>query len=145
LDWAIEQTEAVIAKQQRIKTGLMKDLLTSGIDEHGRVRSESTHPFKDSPLGRIPSGWGIASIGELFEQRTERGTPGLPVMSIVMNDGLVERASVERRVESNLAPEGHALVRKGDIAYNMMRMWQGVLGRASCDCLVSPRLCCLEA
>jgi type I restriction enzyme S subunit len=27
---------------------------------------------------------------------------------------------------------------KGDITYNMMRMWQGVLGRALFDCLVSP-------
>jgi type I restriction enzyme S subunit len=62
----------------------------------------------------------------------------VPVMSVVMKDGLVERASVERRVESNLPPEGHALVLEGDIAYNMMRMWQGVLGRALFDCLVSP-------
>lgn len=57
VDWAIEQTEALIAKQQRIKTGLMQDLLTRGIDEHGELRSESTHKFKDSPLGRIPVEW----------------------------------------------------------------------------------------
>src|SRR5262249_8331264 len=35
VDQAIEQTEALIAKYQRIKTGLMHDLLTRGIDEHG--------------------------------------------------------------------------------------------------------------
>jgi type I restriction enzyme S subunit len=35
IDRAIEQTEALIAKQQRIKTGLMQDLLTKGIDENG--------------------------------------------------------------------------------------------------------------
>jgi type I restriction enzyme, S subunit len=135
---AIEQTDAVIAKQQRVRTGLMQNLLTCGMDERGRVRSEKTHKFKDSALGRIPEEWRIASIGDLFEQRRERGKPGLPVMSVVMKDGLVERASVERRVESNLSAEGHALVVKGDIAYNMMRMWQGVLGRALFDCLVSP-------
>jgi type I restriction enzyme S subunit len=54
VDRAIEQTEALIAKQQRIKTGLMQDLLTRGIDEPGNLRSESTHEFKDSPLGRLP-------------------------------------------------------------------------------------------
>ena len=48
VDRAIEQTEALIAKQQRIKTGLMQDLLTRGIDEHGNLRSEQTHEFKDS-------------------------------------------------------------------------------------------------
>lgn len=54
VDRAIEQTEALIAKQQRIRTGLMQDLLTRGIDEHGNLRSEQTHQFKDSPLGRNP-------------------------------------------------------------------------------------------
>ena len=48
IDRAIAQTEAIIAKQQRIKTGLMHDLLTRGIDEHGNLRSEQTHKFKDS-------------------------------------------------------------------------------------------------
>ncbi len=57
LDQAIEQTEAIIAKQQRIKTGLMQDLLTKGIDENGNIRSEATHEFKDSSLGRIPVEW----------------------------------------------------------------------------------------
>ncbi len=59
VDRAIEQTEALIAKQQRIKTGLMQDLLTRGIDEQGNFRSEETHEFKDSPLGRIPVEWEI--------------------------------------------------------------------------------------
>jgi len=59
LDRAIEQTEAIIAKQQRIKAGLMQDLLTKGIDKHGVIRSETTHQFKDSPLGRIPVEWKV--------------------------------------------------------------------------------------
>ena len=62
VDRAIEQTEALIVKQQRIKTGLMQDLLTRGIDEHGNLRSEQTHQFKDSPLGRIPVEWEIIQI-----------------------------------------------------------------------------------
>lgn len=57
VDRSIEQTEELIAKQQRIKTGLMQDLLTRGIDEHGNIRSEATHAFKDSQLGRIPVEW----------------------------------------------------------------------------------------
>ena len=65
IDRAIEQTEALIAKQQRIKTGLMQDLLTKGIDENGNIRSEETHEFKDSPLGRIPVEWEVKSLDEL--------------------------------------------------------------------------------
>jgi len=63
VDRAIEQTEALIAKQQRIRTGLMQDLLTRGIDEHGNLRSEQTHEFKNSPLGRIPAAWEPTHIG----------------------------------------------------------------------------------
>ncbi len=62
---AIEQTEALIAKQQRLKTGLMQDLLTRGIDEHGNLRSEETHEFKDSPLGRIPVEWSVCLLDSL--------------------------------------------------------------------------------
>jgi type I restriction enzyme S subunit len=64
VDRGIEQTEALIEKQQRIKTGLMADLLTRGIDEHGNLRSEATHTFKDSPLGRIPVEWEVGVLGD---------------------------------------------------------------------------------
>src|SRR5690554_2672178 len=64
VDQAIEQTEQLIAKQQRIKTGLMQDLLTRGIDEHGNIRSEETHEFKDSPLGRIPVEWEVKPFND---------------------------------------------------------------------------------
>lgn len=66
VDRAIEQTEALIAKQQRIKTGLMQDLLTRGIDEHGNIRTEQTHEFKDSQLGRIPVEWEVESLGRVI-------------------------------------------------------------------------------
>ena len=72
-DRAIEQTEALIAKQERIKTGLMQDLLTRGIDEHGNLRSEQFHEFKDSPLGRIPVEWNpmpFGSCGQWFSGGT---------------------------------------------------------------------------
>lgn len=74
LDRAIEQTEVLIAKQQRIKTGLMQDLLTKGIDERGEIRSEATHAFKDSPLGRIPVEWDV----ELLDTLAERGSGHTP-------------------------------------------------------------------
>ncbi|MYD26756.1 MAG: restriction endonuclease subunit S [Gemmatimonadetes bacterium] len=59
VDQAIDQTEALITKQQRIRIGLMQDMLTHGIDENGNIRSEDTHKFKDSSLGRIPVEWKV--------------------------------------------------------------------------------------
>lgn len=65
LDRAIASTEQLIAKYQRIKTGLLHDLLTRGIDEHGNLRSEKTHKFKDSKLGRIPVEWEVRKIEDV--------------------------------------------------------------------------------
>ncbi|MDR4521376.1 MAG: restriction endonuclease subunit S [Nitrosomonas sp.] len=85
VDRAIEQTEALIAKQQRIKTGLMQDLLSKGIDAHGNIRSEATHAFKDSPLGRIPVEWEYALLSHFVPSAeygisTSLGDSGIPVL-----------------------------------------------------------------
>ena len=57
LDDSLSKTHSLIDKYELIKRGLMQDLLTFGIDSEGNVRSEKTHKFKDSPLGRIPEEW----------------------------------------------------------------------------------------
>ncbi len=77
-------------------------------------------------------------LGDLFKSRRQRGREGLPVLSVTMNDGLVHRDSIDRKSSGNLAPEGHLLIRKNDIAYNMMRMWQGASGLAETDGILSP-------
>ena len=68
VDQAIEQTKALIAKQQRIKIGLMQDLLTRGIDKEGKLRSEDTHEFKVSPLGRIPVDWEVKELNDMVDE-----------------------------------------------------------------------------
>lgn len=90
VDKAISETEVIIAKYNRIKTGLMQDLLTKGIDEKGNIRSEETHEFKDSPLGRIPKEWSITKLGELItaiDPQPDHRTPpqvldGIPYLGI---------------------------------------------------------------
>lgn len=79
-----------------------------------------------------------ATLGTLFRSRRERGREGLPLLSVTMSNGLVRRESRDRKTETGLTSEEHLLVRKGDIAYNMMRMWQGSFGLAEEDGLVSP-------
>jgi type I restriction enzyme S subunit len=69
IDRAIAQTEALIAKHQRIKTGLMQDLLTRGIDEHGQLRDPSTHRFKSTPLGMIPEEWETGNLYDLTDMQ----------------------------------------------------------------------------
>lgn len=77
-------------------------------------------------------------LGDFFRSRRQRGRAGLPVFSVTMDNGLVLRNTLDRKTNGDLAPEEHLLIRKGDIAYNMMRMWQGASGLAESDGIVSP-------
>jgi type I restriction enzyme, S subunit len=86
----------------------------------------------------LPEGWRQCRMGDLFESRRERGRPGLPLLSVTMNDGLVDREDLDRKQDSALTPEEHLLVKQGDIAYNMMRMWQGAFGLSDREGMVSP-------
>lgn len=67
IDEAIAKTEAVIAKLKQVRTGMLHDLLSYGLDENGQLRDPITHPeqFKDSPLGRIPKKWEIRTLDSL--------------------------------------------------------------------------------
>jgi len=65
LDTQIQKTEALIAKLEKVKEGLLHDLLTRGIDENGRLRpryEQAPELYKESPLGLIPREW-IPSSG----------------------------------------------------------------------------------
>jgi type I restriction enzyme S subunit len=77
VDKAIEDSEKLIAKYKRMKTGMMQDLLTKGIDENGNIRSEATHKFKDSPLGRIPVEWEVDVFGKYSYIKGRIGWRGL--------------------------------------------------------------------
>jgi type I restriction enzyme S subunit len=62
LDEAIEQTEALIAKMQQVKAGLMHDLFTRGVTPDGRLRptrERAPELYKESPLGWIPKEWEV--------------------------------------------------------------------------------------
>ena len=129
VDRAIEQTEALIAKQQHIKTGLMQDLLTRGVDERGNLRSEQTHKFKDSPLGRIPVEWESASLAVFVPSAeygisTSLGESGCPVLR--MNNLLDGEAELsDLKFTSAPVPE-HLWLKDGDVLFNRTNSWEHV-------------------
>tara|TARA_R110001606_G_scaffold392025_1_gene560597 strand:- start:1814 stop:3028 length:1215 start_codon:yes stop_codon:yes gene_type:complete len=65
VDEVIEKTQAQIDKLKDLKTAMMQELLTKGI---GHVE------FKDTPVGRIPVGWGLTTLGEIGKWKGG-GTP----------------------------------------------------------------------
>jgi type I restriction enzyme S subunit len=68
LDTQIQKTEALIAKLEKIKEGLLHDLLTRGIDHNGQLRpapEQAPELYKESALGLIPNDWEAKTVGEL--------------------------------------------------------------------------------
>lgn len=128
VDEAISQTEQLIAKYRRLKTGLMQDLLTKGIDEHGNIRSEETHAFKDSLLGRIPVEWEIGKLGELVsavDPQPDHRTPpaqidGVPFIGIsdFLPNGEIDTESCRKVGIAALEKQQRLFkIKKGDIIF----------------------------
>jgi type I restriction enzyme S subunit len=65
VDNLVEKTEALIAKYQAIKQGMMHDLFTRGVDEHGQLRppyEEAPEVYKESELGWVPREWEVVPL-----------------------------------------------------------------------------------
>ena len=129
LDRAIEETEALIAKQLHIKTGLMRDLLTRGVDKRGNLRSEKTHQFKDSSLGRIPVEWESASLAEFVPSAeygisSSLGESGYPVLR--MNNLLDGEAELSDLKFTDAPVPKHLWLRDGDVLFNRTNSWEHV-------------------
>ena len=75
LDEAIEQTEALIAKHQQIKAGLMHDLFTRGVTPDGHLRptrGQAPDLYKESMLGWIPMEWEVKPLRDLTIKIADR-------------------------------------------------------------------------
>ncbi|MED0686409.1 restriction endonuclease subunit S, partial [Anoxybacillus ayderensis] len=65
VDETIEKTKAIIKQTEKVKKGLMQQLLTKGI---GHTK------FKKTEIGEIPEGWEVARLGEKkFTQKITQG------------------------------------------------------------------------
>ena len=90
-------------------------------------------------LGDLPAHWDVRRNGRLFGSRRETGFPDLPVLEVSLRSGVRVRDfdNGTRKQEMGDRSKYQRAVR-GDIAYHMMRMWQGAVGIAPVDGLVSP-------
>ncbi|PWG63363.1 restriction endonuclease subunit S [Spiribacter halobius] len=118
---AIATTEQLLANSEQQKKALMQQLLT------GKKR-----------LPGYERAWIEAPLGDLFEERKEFGAIGLPLLSVTSEQGIISQGKVGRKDTSSDDKSKYLRVCPGDIAYNTMRMWQGVSGLSSREGIVSP-------
>lgn len=121
-DDAIETLAELITK----KTNLYKATLTK--------YCTPCHPKNE---GRDAS-WTQLELGEAFRERNASGDGNDRLLSITMNEGVIDREDVGRKDTSTEDKSKYKLILPGDIGYNTMRMWQGVSGLSSLRGIVSP-------
>lgn len=131
IDEAIAKTEAVIAKLKQVRTGLLHDLLTHGLDEHGQLRDPIAHPeqFKDSPMGRVPKEWDVALLSRFvpvaeYGISSSLGSKGIPILR--MNNFENGEAKLDDlKYSSSYVPPKLSL-KNGDVLFNRTNSWEHV-------------------
>jgi type I restriction enzyme, S subunit len=93
-------------------------------------------------IGEIPEHWVLVKNRSLFHERNEPGNDNLPLLSISIHSAV---SSEELEDDANLRGKikienksSYKLVKVGDIAFNMMRAWQGAIGAVRVEGMVSP-------
>lgn len=93
-------------------------------------------------LGCVPSGWNILRIANLYCERNESGSDDLPILSVSINSGISDHEiEDEEQTRKFVRSEDRSMYKKvypGDLAYNMMRAWQGAFGAVRTDGMISP-------
>jgi type I restriction enzyme S subunit len=141
LDRETARLDGLVAAKGRVlgllwekRRALITRAVTCGLDPRAPLRNSGI-PW----LGEIPAHWETRRAAWLFRERDERGEPDLPLLEVSIKAGVALREFSEDRIESTAADfNTYKVARKGDIVFNKMRMWQGAVGVAPEDGLVSP-------
>jgi type I restriction enzyme S subunit len=120
-DNAIEKMDQLIAAKQRLKKGLMQQLLT------GKKR-----------FGEFDSNWKICKLGDITKERLETGHISLQLLAITGSSGVVKRETLDKTDTSSEDKSKYKRICIDDIGYNTMRMWQGVSGVSEYEGIISP-------
>lgn len=126
IDTSIEKTEALIAKYQQIKAGLMHDLFTRGVLPGGQLRpprEQAPELYQETAIGWIPRDWDAKTLrtacdwysGGTPSKRNEEWWKGtLPWLS-PKDMKRFELADTEDHVTRQAAISGSRIAPKGSV------------------------------
>lgn len=125
IDTIIEKQKETVAAWEERKKGVMQKLFSQ------EVR------FKDDDGSEFPK-WEEKKLGDVFTERTERSKGGEVLLSVTIAQGVVRQSETDKRNIASENKSNYKAVKKSDLAYNTMRMWQGAEGVSEYDGIVSP-------
>ncbi|OHO98770.1 restriction endonuclease subunit S [Staphylococcus sp. HMSC058E01] len=124
LDRQIELEEQKLELLQQQKKGYMQKIFSQELR------------FKDENSEDYPH-WENSKIEKYLKERNERSDKG-QMLSVTINSGIIKFSELDRKDNSSKDKSNYKVIRKNDIAYNSMRMWQGASGRSNYNGIVSP-------
>lgn len=144
LDYETARIDRLIEKQQRL-IELLQEKRQAVISHAVTKGLNPDVPMKNSGiewLGEVPAHWQTTRVGRLYREVSRKGESSLPILSVSIHYGVTDREIMpeesDRKLQRMADKESYKLVRAGDLVYNMMRAWQGAIGAAKVDGLVSP-------
>lgn len=100
--------------------------------------------YKDSGsnwLAQVPTHWEVRNLRTLIRPRNERNRVDLPLLSVARERGVFVRSMTDASENHNIIPldlTNYKVARAGSLVINKMKAWQGSMGIAPCDGIVSP-------
>ena len=82
--------------------------------------------------------WEQRKLGGILKERTERAHGDEELLSVTIGNGVIRQIDSDKRNIASEDKSNYKVVKKGDIPYNSMRMWQGAVGNSEYDGIVSP-------
>ena len=100
---------------------------------------------RDVPEVRFPgftAAWEQRKLGDLYTERNERGNGSLQILSVSIHtgvsDGELDVDNLGKFVRRSEDKSTYKHVHSGDLIFNMMRAWQGAIGVAKTEGMISP-------
>lgn len=137
IDALIEKKTRFVELLKEKRQALITHGVTKGLGLNVKMRDSGVEW-----IGEVPAHWDIRRLGTLYREAIRPGDPGLPVLSISIHDGITDEELApedrDRKVYLIEDRTKYKRVEPNDLAYNMMRAWQGAFGAVTVPGLVSP-------
>ncbi|MDI1232479.1 MAG: restriction endonuclease subunit S [Methylobacter sp.] len=141
IDTLIEKQQQLIKLLKEKRQAVISHAVTKGLNPNAPMRDSGVEW-----LGEVPEHWEVKRIGLLFTESSVRAFSDVelqyPVLSVSIHHGISDKElneeELDRKVTRSEDKSLYKIVHTNDLAYNMMRAWQGGFGASKLSGLVSP-------
>ncbi len=141
IDTLIEKQQQLIKLLKEKRKAVISHAVTKGINPNAPMRDSGVEW-----LGEVPEHWDVKRIGFLFSESSARASSDIEleyqVLSVSIHHGISDKELNEEELDRKITRSDdkslYKIVHNNDLAYNMMRAWQGGFGASKLSGLVSP-------